>query len=281
MAAPDLTIAHGTGTLITAARIRRASDGLDEGSFEAHSASEFTFMEGGAMPGYSGLVIAESENECDGVDAAGNTEWNHSIRAIGLRLGQPRLVSWEAEDSEDGFDTGSEVWQVRDDQKAPYLVYGRAHSKHENLRCVQPREARARAEGYTTITLAFKGIKSGTKPARYRVDTQTREITKENFIVALPGGDSVTPHNWRILLGQPTLQKSYLSLTEPASFLVAQQGVTVDGFPAVNDLSWNNTEVTYNFPNGVFLAGLGYDKIPGTTICFVTEYYTRAPLFAP
>lgn len=275
MAAPSYTLAHGTGTLITEAEIIKRADGFDEGSFEAHSDSELTFTEGAAMPGYAGLYAQEVRSKLDGVDEVGNSEWMHNIRAVGLRNSLPRLIASDAQDSEEGFDTGYEEWAVPVASKTAYLTYGRAHSNHANLRCVNPKEKRSPVAAFAVISLQFKGIKSGTKPIRTKVDTISREVQRENLINKLPGGDATTAHTWNILRSQPSLQRMYLTTALPNTALVGIQGVSVPGFPAqyFAPFSAADSTVIWNWPNGTVLAALSYDQIPGASIYFVTEYW--------
>lgn len=264
MPAPASCISYGAGTLYTKRRVRRRRDGFHTGDFEALSASEFDFVQGMALPGYTGLYVAEVDSERDG------PQYRHTISALGLYGVASQKIASTAEDSEEGFDTGTERWIV---SAGTSFTYGRAHSLHGNLRCVNITDEESPISAYKYINLSFKGIKNGNKPIRRKVDTLTREVTRQNFLITLSGGDA-NPHNWSILLSSPTLQISYLATSRPDTTRVGLPANVAD-FPARSgyDFSAQDDTLTWSFPNGVVLGALSYEEVPGTTICFVTEIF--------
>lgn len=271
MPAPASCITYGSaGILYTSVKIKERGDGWDVGSFQAISPARDSFSVDGPVPGYAGMYVAEHEPEQAGPN------WLHTVQGIGLYGSHIRRIKRSATSSEDSFDTGAESW-IYPAQSSP--LYGQSHSEHPNLRAIQISDEDGPVSAWKIVNLDFKGLKNGSRPVRRKVDTLTREATRKNFIVTLPGGDIDFEHNWNLLLATPTLQLSWISLTRPDSSLVGSQGSGSDAadFPAWYhfDFVAPDDSLTWNWPNGVVLAAISWDEIPGTTICFITAIYVQ------
>jgi hypothetical protein len=250
-------------------RIVRRSDGFDEGQFTFHGGTEDSLEPGSKVPGYPNMFVAENTT----TNRSGDYE--HSIRAVGLRgSALIRRISNVATDTEDGFDTGSETWIVR---KGQTLQLGRAHGDHPQLYAVSRVNRNSAVEQFEIIELGFLGIKSGTKPERFRTTTSSREITLTDTTLNIPGGSDNT-RTWNILRGDPVLHRSYLSLQAPDHTRVARPGTAPAQFPQVSSLSGTlsaDQKALYQWPNGVVLAALDSDQVPGKNVWFITETYVQ------
>lgn len=269
MSAPSAILSYGSTDLTLAAEpvIRRRSDGWDEFSGSFFGGPSTSLVRGGSIPGYGSFRATEISTR----DLSSMLE--HDVRGLGLYDGFPRLLASEATSTRTGFDTGRESWAVP--QGVALTKNGRRHSDYPNLRCVDHSERSAPVSGYKVIDLAFEGIRES-KPAWYSVGTITRETVRQNFIITLSGGDS-SPHNWNILTSQTSLQVGYLSLSRPSSLDVGQQGSGggAGAFPATYTISATDIDLQWNWPNGVVLAMLDWDEIPGSSICNVRETYIK------
>jgi hypothetical protein len=272
MALPTPVITHSsinTLTLGETPRIIRRGDGFDEGQFEFHLGSEGSLLPGTSVPGYSGLYVTEDSI----TDHSGDLE--HSVRAVGLRSGSQRKIATTATDSEDGFDTGSETW-IAGAFGSPF-AYGRSHQEFGGLYCVAITGKNSPVAAYKLYDLQFKGIKSTARPARYKFSTATSTVTLENFVNGFSGGDSRNPHRWSIMKGEATMEKSFLSNAPPDYTRVGVQLSGVPNFPATTQLNYSYTSdaLTWQWPNGVVLAAINAEQVPGRNAYFITETFIR------
>lgn len=265
---PTAVLSYGVTTLTLGERptITRRADGFDEGRFLFHGGTETSLLPGTVVPNYSGMVVVTDRVQ----DDAGDLE--HDVAAIGLRSGTTRLIEQDAADAEDGFDTGREVWLAT---SSANFRTGISHSNHNNLRAVSVNKRRSPVSAYSYFEIQFKGIKTGNRPVREKIGVLTREVSRENMLIILPGG-STSPHNWNILLSQPTFQRSYLSTSKPNTSLVGL-AVTPPNAPEATGYSFsaNDTTLTWQYPNGWVYAAVECDTIPGTTISYITEFYVN------
>lgn len=265
---PTAVLSYGVTTLTLGERptITRRADGFDEGRFLFHGGTETSLSPGALVPNYSGMYVVMTRVQ----DDAGDLE--HDVAAIGLRSGSTRLIEQDAADAEDGFDTGREVWIA---SSSAYFSVGMSHSNHHNLRAVSVNKRRSPVSVYSYFEIQFKGIKTGNRPVREKIGVLTREASRDNMIINLPGGDA-SAHNWNILLSQPTLQRSYLSTSRPNTSLVGL-AFTPPNAPATAGYSFSasDDQFTWQYPNGWVYAAVECDTIPGTNISFITEFYVK------
>lgn len=269
MPAPTPVIHYGSRALTLGEDpvIVRRSDGLDEGQFIFHHGSEDSLPANSIVPGYGGMIVVEDRV----IDHAGYLE--HNVRATGLRSGNRRLIEKESKAAEDGFDTGRERWIVA---KSHSIIPGARHSDYNLLVAVDVNDVKAPCDAYKYVDVQFKGIKHQNRQPKLKVGMLSREVNRENMLIVLNGGHS-SAHNWNILLSAPTLQKSYLSTRVPSLANVGLQGSGTSDFPATTSPSFSASDdsLTWNYPNGVVLAGIEYDEILRTGICFVIEHYVK------
>jgi len=268
MGAPTAVLSYGSTALTLGERptITRRADGFDDGRFVFHGGTETSLLPGVVVPGYSGMYVVSDRVQ----DDAGDLE--HDVAAVGLRSGTTRMIEQEALDAEDGFDTGREVWLA---VPSSSFRVGRVHSAHGNLRAVSVNKRSSPVSAYSTFEIQFKGIKTGNRPVREKIGVLSREVSREDMIINLPGGSS-SAHNWNILLSEPTLQRSYLSLGKPNTSLVGL-AFTPPNAPGVFGYSFSASDdtLTWKYPNGWVYAAVESDTIPDTTISFITEFYVR------
>lgn len=244
-------------------RIVRRLDGFDEGQFTFHGGAETSLEPGSLVPGYANLFVSENTT----TNRSGDYE--HQVRAMGLSSGSTRRISRVATDTEDGFDTGSETWIVR---KGTTLGLGRSHMDHPQLYAVSRAERNSPIDQFIIIELGFLGIKSGTKPDRYKTTTSSRELS---FSAKTLNGKA---GKWNVLRGDPVMVRSYLSLQFPNHNRVARPGSAPPYFPNVSPLTRtlnDDDEPIYQWPDGVVLASLDSDQVPGKNVWFVTETYVQ------
>jgi|688.fasta_scaffold02660_21 hypothetical protein len=244
-------------------RIVRRLDGFDEGQFTFHGGGQNSLEPGDLVPGYSNLFVAENTTTNHSGD------YEHQIRAMGLSSGTSRRISRVATDTEDGFDTGTETWIVR---KGANLGLGRSHMDHPQLYAVSRAERNSPIDQFVIIELGFLGIKTGAKPDRYKTTTSSRELSFSAKTVNGKAG------KWNVLRGDPVMVRSYLSLQSPNHNRVARFGPTPAFFPNVSSLSAtlnDEDEPVYQWPDGVVLASLDTDQVPGKNVWFVTETYVQ------
>jgi hypothetical protein len=125
---------------------------------------------------------------------------------------------------------------------------------------------------FVIIELGFLGIKTGAKPDRYKTTTSSRELSFSAKTVNGKAG------KWNVLRGDPVMVRSYLSLQSPNHNRVARFGPTPAFFPNVSSLSAtlnDEDEPVYQWPDGVVLASLDTDQVPGKNVWFVTETYVQ------
>ena len=270
MALPTAVLSYGSTALQLgdAPRIVRRADGFDEGQFDFIGGTEDSLPSGALVPGYAGMYVSEDSI----TDYSGALE--HDVRAIGLRTGTRRKINSTAVDSEDGFDSGSETWI------APVIspfAYGLSHQQYPGLYIVSASRRDSPVAAFAFFDLQFKGIKSSSRPVRFKFSTATREITLENFIVGFSGGDTRNPHKWNILKGETTMEKSYLSASPPDYTKVGVQLGSVPGFPATSNLNYtySTDALTWQWPNGVVLAAINAEQVPNRNAWFITETYIK------
>lgn len=268
MAAPAYFIKHGSGALITRASVRKRLDGFDEGSFSAHSDSENTYAPGSAMPGYTGLYIAECDNEYDG------DEFLHDIRAQGLVGVSSRLISSEYKESDDGFDVGTERWIVA---KGGGYGLGASAQGHSYLKCVSAPRSMSPVPQFEYQTLEFKGILTFGRANRIRVETVGREFRRDNLIVRGAGGWS-TAQSGEILWGRTAVTESYLTTAAPNTARIPAQGGNPTFRPSITNISFTTSDATvYHWPNGWTLSALSFDRVLNFSLYYVTEYWLYNP----
>lgn len=271
MSAPSPILSFGSTDLelLETPRIRRRSDGLDEGDFTFRAPLENSLTPGMGVPSYGNLIITEGRGSYLA------SHWELDVKAVGLRDGAARLIDSESEDTKSGFDTGSATWADTAGKGSTYNI-GKPFPGYPNLRCIGAKEKELQVGSYSHYVCAFEGIRSGTKPDHFSVQTLTRELLKENHMILMNGGDNNYPHTWNMLLAQPVLTREYLSLTRPNASIVGAQGSGAgagSNMPQGQKFNFSNVELTWQWPNGVTLIGLDWDEIPGTTICAVREIY--------
>ena len=245
-------------------RIVRRLDGFDEGQFTFHGGAETSLEPGSTVPGYLNMFVAENTTTNHSGD------YEHQIRALGLSgIGSTRRITRVATDTEDGFDTGTETWIVR---KGTTLGLGRSHLDHPQLYAVSRAERNSPIDQFIIVELGFLGIKSGTKPDRYKTTTSSRELS---FSAKKLNGKE---GKWNVLRGDPVMVRSYLSLQFPNHNRVARFGSVPANFPNVQPLRGtlnDDDEPVYQWPDGVVLASLDSDQVPGKNVWFVTETYVQ------
>jgi hypothetical protein len=249
-------------------RIVRRLDGFDEGQFTFHGGADTSLEPGSAVPGYLNMFVAENTTTNHSGD------YEHQIRALGLSgIGSTRRITRVATDTEDGFDTGTETWIVR---KGTTLALGRSHLDHPQLYAVSRAHRNSPIDQFELIELGFLGMKSGTKPDRYKTTTSTRELSFENKTFEGKTG------KWRIMIGDPVMVRSYLSLQEPNHKRVARPNSGPPAyFPSaipLGNIFEQKDEPTYQFPSGQVLASIDSEQVPGKPVWFVTETYVQRDL---
>lgn len=270
MAAPSKVLAYGSNALQLSERprIRRTSEGLDEGEFLfTGGLGEFALALGSTVPGYSGMIIRDIASTLDAGD------YEHAVTARGFRDGGTyRVIGFETEQTEEGFDTGTlniialrGAFPVQRGNRGSLLGQG-------NLVCTSLKEGRHSDNYFKTITAGFRGI-VGSKPGKIYSGTLGREISRENFSLNLPGGVYNTPLNWSMLWGRPFIQHSYLDTASPDFGAVPSQG----GSPPLSmrvaqfNLTGSVSDYTFNWPNGWTLVGREGEQIPGASIWLVKD----------
>lgn len=248
-------------------RITRRSDGFDEGAFVFHGGTESSLLPGLPVPGYNGMYVAENVQ----TDRSGDFE--HNLRAVGLRSATQRLITSTAVDSEDGFDLGSETWIAPANAR---FAQGRPHSDHDRLYCVSVVAKKSPVGNYNLYDLAFKGIKSGNRPLRVQTSVLGKEIRLENYTLVGPGGHS-QPHTWSVLRGDPVLNISFLSQVAPNYARVGVMGSRPPDFPAVASLPFSvaTDQTLWQWPNGVVLVSINAERVLNENVWFVTESYVN------
>lgn len=271
MGLPTAILAYGSTALTLGERPTTTfrADGFDDGRFTFHGGTKTSLLPGVVVPGYSGMYVITDRVQ----DDAGDLE--HEVAALGITSGSSRIVDSDAEDSEDSFDTGRELIACSSLAVANSYRLGRSHSEHFNLRAVAVKVRRGPISALRYVDIQFKGIKTGNRPVREKIGVLSREVSRDNMIINLPGGHS-SAHNWNILLAQPTLQRSYLSLGKPNTSLVGL-ALTPPNAPATSGYSFSASDdtLTWQYPNGWVYAAVESDTIPGTSISFITEFYVR------
>jgi hypothetical protein len=270
MSSPTAVLSYGQTIfqLGEAPRIVRRSDGFDEGQFEFIGGEENSCLPGSAVPGYSGMICAEDSI----TDHSGDLD--HSIRAVGLRSGSSRRIAWGTNSEEEGFDTGTETWIY----PSTYNVsYGRTHTDSSQLYCVAFSFKNSPVSNYRIIEMQFKGVANGSRPDRYKFSTLTREMTIENCAIPAAGGDGLRLHTWNIAIGSAVMDKFYISNVMPSYHLIGKMIAPPSNFPNTEPIPWTvPTEVAkYQWPNGVMLAAINADQIPGKQLYFVQETYVQ------
>jgi hypothetical protein len=249
-------------------RIVRRLDGFDEGQFTFHGGSEISLEPGSAVPGYLNFFVVENTTTISSGD------YEHQVRAIGFAgTSASRRISKQATDTEDGFDTGTETWLVR---KGTNLALGRSHLDHPQLYAVSRAHRNSPIDQFEIIELGFLGMKSGTKPDRYKTTTSSRELNFDDKTFEGRTG------KWRIMIGDPVMVRSYLSLQEPNHKRVARPNSGPPAyFPSaipLGNIFDQKDEPTYQFPSGQVLASIDSDQVPGKPVWFVTETYVQRDL---
>jgi len=272
MPAPASCISYDNGGITyTSIEPQVETADFDTVQIEAVSATQYQFAKNTSIPGFNARVDRARSRRS-------GPYWIHEVTGVGLLDGASRLISQDAEDAEEGFDSGSETWAAAD---TAVFSLGRAHSLHANLRCISIKARKARVTGFKYFDLAFKGVRSGTRHDKFSFQTLTKETLRKNFIITLQGGDSLTPHDWNILLATPVLTRSYVSLSRPNATDVGAQGSGFGvAFPQTYTINATDTDLVYNWPNGVVLIGLNWEELPGTSICFVQEIFARRDMIS-
>lgn len=209
----------------------------------------------------------------------------HSSILIGLasRLANdtPALVSEEAQVSNEGWDTLTQIYTTRRAALTPETTLGlfplgsRLGSRNWWITGAVPTE---RAPGFWTISVTFKGW-AATKPTKITVGSAADQQGGEAIRAPASVGDTVgaTYAKLQTHENMPTITASYLVEDISGSNNKSDKVGTAQTPPitlAVAATVWTWLSIyTYHWPNGWVLLSHEQDRLPGATAAQVTDTY--------
>lgn len=278
MAAPALTIAHGSTTLLLTGtpRFRRRRDGLDtaELEFDSDTFEETSLATGSSLSiyGYAGLEVLECETEIDGAS------YVHRVSAVGVVGSKSeRMLYARPKRTLEGFDSGSVAWITRNPRK---IIEGSRFPSYNNLVCVDADAEPLETEGWYRVTGQYLGLINAGKPIKRTISNNAGVMQRDSLVNNLIGGWS-TPKKSEFFWPHVTVTFHYAGLSTPVQTLPAQNAAAPGTLFPVVEVPGAVTDATYHWPNGWRLVSFTNDVIPGTTITDTIETWEYQQKITP
>lgn len=266
---PSLVTAYGsTSFALPDRRVRSRRDDLNEVTQTFQRSSATAFAIGDAFPGMTGYVVEEITRVDECVETGAEC-YLYELRGVGIGP-TARKLSYSESVNEEGWDTVNVRWLTSNKQ---LVQLGDALSGALAMRAVGvEREEHPSTSAFWYVSASYRGMIQPKNP-KIRWTQNGRELSKDQLIVALPGGWT-DPRKAEILWPRAGCTISYVTLDLPATGVPQQTGDAPHPqapFVVAPSIFGDPAEFLWHWPNGWTLQGVEADVIPGSSIAFITE----------